>query len=67
MMRFNMNVQELIDELQKIDNKTMRVIVSMGNETSTGLKFNRGDAISIGEIRGEVWIANEFGQAKFFR
>lgn len=62
-----MNVQELIDELQKIDDKSKSVLVSMGIVSFSGLQFNRDKATSVDEISGNVWIANERGAAKFFR
>ena len=62
-----MNVQELIDELQKVEDKSKTVLVSMGNVTVGGLRFNRDEATSVDEIYGNVWIANERGTAKFFR
>ena len=62
-----MNVQELIDELQKVEDKSKTVLVSMGNVTVGGLRFNRDEATSVDEIYGNVWVENERGAAKFFR
>ena len=62
-----MNVQELIDELQKIEDKEKVVILSQGSMAFTGIQFNRSEVDIVGETELRVWISDSDGSVEKYR
>ena len=62
-----MNVQQLIDELQKIEDKEKVVILSQGSMAFTGIQFNRSEVDIVGETELRVWISNGDGSIEKYR
>ena len=62
-----MNVQGLIDELQKIEDKEKVVILSQGSMAFTGIQFDRSEVDIVGETDLRVWISNSDGSVEKYR
>ena len=56
-----MNVQQLIDELQKIADKSRGVILSQGGMAVGGIRFNQSNIEFVSEARRTVWLSNADG------
>ena len=56
-----MNVQQLIDELQKIEDKSRGVILSQGGMTVSGIRFHQSNIEFVSEARRTVWLSNANG------
>jgi len=59
-----MNVQELIDELQKVEDKSKQVILSQGNMAFNGIVFHKTTDILVSENKNSIWVSNTDGSVE---
>ena len=62
-----MNVQDLIDELQKVEDKTKEVMLSHGARSFNRTEFSRVEAKCVGETEFTVWVSNVTGSIENYR
>ena len=55
------NALNLIDELQKIEDKSRGVILSQGGMTVGGIRFHQSNIEFVSEARRTVWLSNANG------
>lgn len=62
-----MNVQDLIDELQKVEDKTKEVTISQGSKAFNRTEFSRVEAKCVGETAFTVLVSNVTGSIENYR
>lgn len=62
-----MNVQDLIDELQKVEDKTKEVMISQGSKAFNRTEFSRVEAMCVGETAFTVWVSDVTGSIENYR